>query len=400
MARLVFKDELLDSQLLRAVGTAAYGGADIGECLQTAREISEGDLDSWHDGWQRLAQRVHELAQEEERAGRRVSACGAYLRACTYYRTSGVMLLGTPVDPRLTQSNLLQTEAFRSATRLMDAPVETIAIPYRDTTLPGYFLKPDETPDPRPTVILTGGYDGTCEELYFFNGAAALTRGYNVLAFDGPGQGGALLHQGLTMRPDWESVVAPVVDYATSRADVDPNRLALIGLSLGAHLAPRAAASEHRLAALIADCGSFDLQAGFLARLPPPLATRYKAGKRSARVLIGLILRIVARKPTAGWALRRGQLVHGDRSPIGYLDALAAYNLAGHAEQITCPTWVCNAEDDDIGASAPELVASLNCESEFVHFTTAEGAGDHCEQGARTLYHARSFAWLDNHLRP
>ena len=99
-----------------------------------------------------------------------------------------------------------------------------------------------------------------------------------MLAFDGPGQGAALLQRGLVLRPDWENVVAPVVDYALTRPEVDPARIALIGLSLGAHLAPRAASVEHRLAACIADCGAFDLYAGFLARLPGPLAGAYVAG--------------------------------------------------------------------------------------------------------------------------
>jgi hypothetical protein len=33
-------------------------------------------------------------------------------------------------------------------------------------------------------------------------------------------------------------------------------------------------------------------------------------------------------------------------------------------------------------------------------FTATEGAGDHCEAGVRTLYHARSFGWLDRMLAP
>jgi hypothetical protein len=61
---------------------------------------------------------------------------------------------------------------------------------------------------------------------------------------------------------------------------------------------------------------------------------------------------------------------------------------------------VCNAEGDDLGATAPQLVAALRGEKEFVHFTAAEGAADHCEQGARALYHARSFGWLDDRLDP
>lgn len=393
-------DELLDAQLLRAVGAALYDGADLGECLHAAKAVRGVDLDSWHDAWLALAERLAALARAEERAGHLVSARSAYLRASTYFRTAGVMLFAVPVDPRHATGNLRQTEMFRRGAALMSHPPEVLEIPFEKTTLPGYFFRPDSDPRPRATVVLTGGYDGTCEELYFFNGAAALARGYNVLAFDGPGQGAALLQQGMTMRPNWGSVITPVIDYAVSRPDVDPKRLALIGLSLGAHLAPRAASREHRLAALIADCGSYDLQAALLTRLPAPLAARYSAGHRGARIVLAAILKVVARKPIAGWALRRGQLVHGLTSPMAYLDALGDYTLAGHAQQIACPTWVCNAEDDDIGASAPKLVAALDVDSVFVQFTAAEGAGDHCEQGARTLYHARSFGWLDNLLQP
>ena len=40
-----------------------------------------------------------------------------------------------------------------------------------------------------------------------------------------------LIEQQLLTRPDWDNVVAPVVDYALSRPDVDPGRIALIGWS-------------------------------------------------------------------------------------------------------------------------------------------------------------------------
>jgi hypothetical protein len=41
--------DLLDAQLLRTVGTAPYGGADVGECLATAARIDGTNLTSWHD---------------------------------------------------------------------------------------------------------------------------------------------------------------------------------------------------------------------------------------------------------------------------------------------------------------------------------------------------------------
>ena len=49
--KIVFDNEDFDGQFLRALSYAAYGGADIGECFETANNIKEGDRDSWYDAW-------------------------------------------------------------------------------------------------------------------------------------------------------------------------------------------------------------------------------------------------------------------------------------------------------------------------------------------------------------
>ncbi len=245
------------------------------------------DLDSWFEQWSATAAVVAALAEREAAAGNRESARLAYLRASTYHRTAGVMLLGAPLDRRLVSAYRAQAEMFQRAIALMDVPAETIAIPFEDTVLPGYFFRPARDGHRRATVVLTGGYDGTAEELYFANGAAALARGYNVLAFDGPGQGRVLTEQRLAIRADWETVIGAVLDYALARDDVDADRVALIGLSLGAHLAPRAASAEHRLAACVADCGAYDLYAAFLERLPGPLASPLLLERRLVRLALG-----------------------------------------------------------------------------------------------------------------
>jgi dipeptidyl aminopeptidase/acylaminoacyl peptidase len=104
--------------------------------------------------------------------------------------------------------------------------------------------------EPKPTLIMHTGFDGS----------AAIERGYNVLAFDEPGQYGPLHREGLVFRPDWEKVVTPVVDFALRQPGVDPKRIALMGISMGGYLAPRAAAFEKRLAALIAKAASMILR--------------------------------------------------------------------------------------------------------------------------------------------
>ena len=137
MTRLALKDELLDGQLLRAVGSAPYGGADIGECLTAAGRVRGTDLDQLVRGLgvRRRAGRATSRSPHSSRA-RRETARLAYLRACTYDRTAGVMLLGAPLDDRLVESNPRQTEAFRAAGALMDVAARVARDPLRGHDAP------------------------------------------------------------------------------------------------------------------------------------------------------------------------------------------------------------------------------------------------------------------------
>jgi len=44
------------------------------------------------------------------------------------------------------------------------------------------------------------------------------------------------------------------------------------------------------------------------------------------------------------------------------------------------------------------LSDALICEKEFATFTPAEGAGAHCESGARAVFNQRALEWLDGVL--
>ncbi len=324
--------------------------------------------------------------------------CGldcSYLRASNYFRTSYIFLLRAPLDARVTRAFDSPAEAFQKAVALFSPAVEVIEIPYEGGSLPGYFYRTDADGPLRRTLILNGGYDSTAEELYFFSAAAAIRRGYNCICFDGPGQGAALIKRGLYFRPDWENVIGPVIDYLMTRGDVDPDRIALMGLSFGGYLAPRAASKESRLADFIADPGQYSLFEAIRNRVPAFLRNGLSGNSRFTTTIVRGIFDSMLRYPMRGWALRRGMLAHNAATPLEYIELTRDYSLEGLAEKISCPTLVCTAENDEIAAYAKVLFDDLTCEKEFLTFTNEEGAGEHCENGNRSLFHQRAFDWLD-----
>ena len=150
-------------------------------------------------------ERLGTLAEAELAAGRPETAKDAFFRSSNYFRTAGVMLMGTPVDERLRATNGRQTEMFRKGAALLAQPPEVLAIPYEDTTLPGYHFQVDGDDRPRPTVVLLGGYDGTAEELYFFNGARRWIVATTCSLSTARGRDRRCMQQGLVLRPDFET---------------------------------------------------------------------------------------------------------------------------------------------------------------------------------------------------
>jgi alpha-beta hydrolase superfamily lysophospholipase len=386
----------------RAFGAAEYGGALFGEVLAASSRIAPGDYDSWYEAYNGFADRIAKEAAEQLSRDHRISARDSFLRAATYYQASEFFLHGDPKDPRIARAYRLSIDCYHHCAKLHDPVIEPVEIPYEKTTLPGYLHHADTTNAPRPTLIMHTGFDGSAEEMHVSGARAAVERGYNVIAFDGPGQYGPLHREGLVFRADWEKVITPVVDFALKQAGVDPKRIALMGISMGGVLAPRAAAFEHRLAALIANDGVYDFSAAFRSTVPPekwePFVQALKA--ESAPQVDQLLEGLARKSPTVRWSQAHGMWSTGAASPRAFMAKALDYHLRdGIAEQISCPTLVCEAEDDLFFKGQPQaLYDHLTCRKTLVRFTTDEGAGPHCQVGASRVAFARMFDWLDETL--
>jgi pimeloyl-ACP methyl ester carboxylesterase len=394
--KLLFEDETFSFETLRTTGFALYGGADLGEVLITARSIREGDETSWHQAWKATAQRVADNGHQALASGHRVSAREALLRASNYYRTAAAFLLEQPAtDPEMALLSDGQHDTFEAAVALFDTPVEAASIAYEGATLPAYLFLVDDSGTARPTIIYNSGYDSTREESYFAIAAAALRRGYNVLAFDGPGQGAVLREQKLVMRPDWEAVVTPVVDYALTRDEIAAGEIVLFGYSLGGYLVARAAAFEHRVAALILDDGIHDFHAAFAAGLPPFIGAWIEDGRDDVALpVLGMMMAVSTQ---LRWGLRNGMWVFGADSFADLIRMARDYTLDGIAHQILAPTLIMDAENDKFLKGQPQLVeaALTGASTTLVTLTEAEGAGEHTHAGGLGRAHQAMFDWLD-----
>jgi alpha-beta hydrolase superfamily lysophospholipase len=383
-------DEAFSYETLRAVAYTVYGGADIGEVMTTAARITPGDWESWYREWRALADRIATIADKSAADGHTASASSAYLRASNYYRTADFFLRDDPAhDPRVADTSARAIEAFRAAPEIQ-AHWTRVQIPYEGIELEGYYLN-SSGDQPGRTLLAHGGYDSTVEELFFTVGEAARRRGWNCLIFEGPGQGSALRLHKLPFRYDWEAVVTPVVDFALNLRGVDPDRIALIGMSMGGYLAPRAAAFEHRLAACIAYDGVYNMAAAL-----PDLPGIQARSPEWVAAMDNLVANRTKLPTSLRWALSNGMWVFGITTAQELLDEFSKLDLTEVAGQISCPTLVLQAENDQFFLGQPQMLYdALQCPKTLVEFTAAEGAEEHCHVGALTLFHQRMFDWLD-----
>lgn len=395
---VVFDDHQYSFQLLRTMGYSCTGGADIAECLSTAYRIVDSNNESWYKEWMETAERLENEADKFLKEGHTISAKEAYFRSSNYYRTAGFFLVTDPEDPRIIATWKKSHDCFIKGAQFSEYSIKPIKIPFEDTTLPGYLMKVDTSTKKRPLLIIHSGFDGTSEELYFEIGALALERGYNCLLFEGPGQGGVIRQQKIPFRPNWETVVTPVVDFALELPEVDADRIGLIGISFGGYFAPRAVAFEHRIKVCVANGGIYDFYENMIRKFPPDTEDILKDHDASLE-FDKETKEVMKKNVDIEFFFANGMYTFGTKSPSELIRMLKPYNMREFAKNIQCTMLVVDSEgDQDLPGQAAELYQALECPKEYMLFTKLEGAEEHCQMGAIMISGERILNWLDDNL--
>jgi esterase/lipase len=390
-------DPIMDNQLLHFLAATYSAQADIGEVLETAQRIKADDVWSWANEWIRTATRVRTMGDQSLTKGHKISAGKAYLRAANYYRAA-LIHHPEPKDPSVLQTGKNAVKTYDKAIELLKIPAKAVRIPYENTTLPGYFFRSPHAKSQAPTLIFFQGRDAWPEESKYIIDDA-LERGYHCLIFHGPGQGMAIREQGLAFRPDWEKVINPVINFTSRIVGVDSQRLAVMGISMGGVLAPRAAAFEPRIKVLIANPGVLNWGQAMFDQFNnyfPEVMALLEPNPQGFDMAMAQIMQAV---PLYNWYIKDSVNKHGASSPSDLMFKLKTFNNESVVSKIRAHTLVMDgtAEGFSVG-QAKLLFDALKCPKDYMLFTAEDTGLQHVQEGAQAIANHRMFDWLDEYL--
>ncbi len=212
------------------------------------------------------------------RRGRTSSAVDAYQRAAWCYHLGKFLWFE---DPSCTPNcAIVRLRCTQRTLAHLDPPAERIEIPFEDHIIPGHLRRPRGSRhaaarDHRSRARLLERGDVHHRE-------RVPAPRHGDIEHRGPGSVGEL--GALRDRPNWETVITPVLDHLTALGlDQHFGLTGLMGISMGAIYGPRAAAHEPRLTAVIGLAGPYNLGDCWDALNPLHAAAMSSTRSRPAR---------------------------------------------------------------------------------------------------------------------
>jgi pimeloyl-ACP methyl ester carboxylesterase len=389
-----FSSREMDFQLMRQLGSTSYGGASVGECFSTAARIGDGDPASWSAKFASLGEWQQKDAHKRASRGHTVSARDQFFKACNSFRAAEYYT--NSLDPVHRELGLKSRYCFGQAMNHVWHTFEEDMVTYKNVDLPVYIMSPGPEPIKRKTLLIVSGFDGTLEEEYILRGYPALERGYNVIHFAGPGQMDMYrFFSNSHFEPDFENVAKTVIDYIWDRPEIDPDRIALMGISVGGYFATRSAAHEPRIKALIANSPIVDLHAyltGFTGFDPAEMPDDQNFAVADIPNIPDDVLSKERKAGAASLMIRYGQPSFKDTFIY-----LREFKVGDAVKNIKCPSLalVGSGEGGEPETQFKAFVEGVSGPVSKYEFTEFEGADSHCQAGNPSYAAAVALDWLD-----
>ena len=316
-----------------------------------------GSYPEWIDGFLGLA--------DAARRADRPLAAAYYDRAAEFFMRAD--------DPRRGD---VRDRFVRAMRALYDVAPDYV--PYHGGALSAYDLCPRQQTG--STIVVFGGFDSYVEEFLPML-AAIVDSGHRVIAFDGPGQGGALEEHSLPMTPEWERPTAAVLDH------YNLNDVAAVGISLGGGLVIRAAAFDQRISRVVSmDIldDEFEATARQLGR-GSTVVLRVLLAARARGLVNALARRAAAHKPIAEWGLGQGMHITGTATAYDFLRSTTKISTRRISHLVTADVLLLAGADDhyvplaQLRRQAANLVRARSITTRT--FTAVEQASNHCQVG-------------------
>jgi len=353
------KNRDINFQLNRFYSFGLWTKADAEEAGNTIKDIKD-----WKPTFTTLA--GSHLARN-----RPLAAAFCY-RAAEFY-----LLPGKPDKIRLYDQFI---ELFYSTIQVDN--LDKFSIPYQDGALPGLKLSPKNS---KGTIVVHGGFDSFMEELIVLVRYLAHA-GFQVILFDGPGQGAAIRKHNLLFTHAWEKPVSCVLDY------FELTDVTLLGISLGGYLALRAAAFEPRISRVICyDVSNYDQHGRGLQRAIYKFFLRYPA-------IYNGIAKIAMKNFATEWLIHQGMYINGVETPVEWMALLENFSVSDIAAQVRQDVLLlAGAEDHMVPLKEFEknrqgLMAARSVTGRV--FTVKEQAQNHCQIGNVKLALDVILGWI------
>ena len=359
------KDQVFNFQLNRwySLGYARFEDMEeVGQRINTFEE--------WKTEMLKLAKRA--VAED------RLMNAAFYYRAAEFYTLQG--------DPDKEPLYDKFIDSFYQAFK--NDGIERLKVPYKKAYLPAIRIPPVET-EKKGTIVMHGGFDSFIEEFYSWMRYFS-EHGYEVIAFEGPGQGGARKKFGLALDWRWERPAKAILDHF--RLD----DVTWLGISMGGWFCFRAAAFESRIKRVMASSIAFDyMQApNLVAQL---LAKLFFI--RLRRLTNRLALRKMARDKMHAWSVSNMMHIADKETPVEAMDVVLQLNERTlHSELVKQDVLILTGREDHFipfKMHDMQVKALTNARSVTGRvFTREEQAQNHCQIGNVGLALDAMVKWI------